>query len=176
MKFFSSMMVAGAAVLMATAVNAEVLSPGTDAFAEVAKEGPWTIFADGTRKSCLIEGIDPAGNVVQMGLTSDHKLGYVGVFTPVDVGLGQGGDKEILLEVNGHAYSGVAKPREHGLADGYQGGYFLANNPQFVQDMESGQTLLAFATATGNGVEIDLTGSHAAIEAARSCTQQLMAQ
>lgn len=165
-----------AAILLAGTVNAEVLSPGSDTFAEVGKEGPWTIYADANRQSCLIEGLDGAGNVVQMGLTSDHSLGYVGVFTPADVGLADGGTQEITIGVNGHAYSGEVKMREHGMADGYQGGYFLANNPQFVEDMMAGQVLVAFANESGKGVEIDLTGSRAAIEAAASCTQGLMAQ
>ena len=173
---FRFLAVFGAAAFLTSVANAEVLSPGSDNFTEVGKEGPWTIYADANRQSCLIEGLDGAGNVVQMGLTSDHSLGYVGVFTPADVGLANGGTQEITIGVNGHAYSGEVKMREHGLADGYQGGYFLANNPQFVEDMMVGQVLIAFANDSGQGVEVDLTGSRAAIEAAASCTQSLMAQ
>lgn len=177
MNRFVSVLVTATAAIMATAAAAEVtvLSPGTDTFAQVAQEGPWTIYADGNRQSCLIEGVDIAGNVVQMGLTSDHKLGYVGVFTPVDVGLTDGGDKAITIEVNGNTYSGEVKTREHGLAEGYQGGYFLTDNPQFVEDMMAGTEMVAFANDTGNGVVIDLTGSHTAIEAASTCTRQLIA-
>ncbi|RCW82881.1 hypothetical protein [Paracoccus lutimaris] len=173
---FRTFLLTSAVTLISTTAFAEVLSPGTDTFAEVGKEGPWTIYADGNRRSCLIEGTDGAGTVVQMGLISDKTLGYVGVFTPTDAGLGKGGDQTITIEVNGHAYSGTATMREHGLADGYQGGYFLANNPQFIEDMMAGQKMIAFSDKSGKGVEVDLTGSRAAIEAASSCTAQLSAQ
>lgn len=176
MNIIPSFVMAGVAALLTTAASAEVLSPGGDTFTQVAQEGPWTVYADAEKKSCLIEGMDPAGNVVQMGLTADHSLGYVGVFTPVDLGLGAGGDKAITIEVNGNVYSGEIKQREHGLASGYQGGYFLANNPQFAEDMRAGKSMMAFATDTGNGVEIDLTGSRKAIDAAAACTQELMAK
>lgn len=169
-------LIASAVTAIATAASAEVLSPGSDSFSEVAKEGPWTIYADANRKSCLIEGTDGAGTVVQMGLTSDKTLGYVGVFTRADVGLKDGADTPITIVVNGNAYSGTAKTREHGLTEGYQGGYFVANNAQFIEDMMAGQAMLAFADKSGNGVAFDLTGSRKAIEAAASCTQQLSAQ
>ena len=171
-----NLLLTSAVALMATAASAEVLSPGSDTFAEVAKEGPWTIYADANRKSCLIEAMDTAGTVVQMGLISDKTLGYVGVFTPTDVGIKDGAEQAITILVNDHAYSGAAKMREHGLSEGYQGGYFLANNPQFIEDMMAGQQMIAFADQSGNGVAFDLTGSRNAIEAAASCTQQLSAQ
>lgn len=154
-----------------TLASAQVLSPGSDTFAEVGAEGPWKIYADAQRQSCLIEGMDANGNVVQMGLTADHSLGYVGVFTQAPVELAQ--SAEITIEVNGNAYSGTAQMREHGLADGYTGGYFVANNPDFVQDMRAGTTMIAFANATGEGVAVDLAGSAAAIDAAAACTAQL---
>lgn len=173
---FRTFLLSTAVAMMATAASAEVLSPGTDTFAEVAKEGPWTIYADANRRSCLIEGIGAEGTVVQMGLISDKTLGYVGVFTPADVGIKGDTAQDITIEVNGHAYSGKAQMREHGVSEGYQGGYFLANNPQFIADMMAGQKMIAFSNETGKGVEIDLSGSARAIEAAASCTQQLSAQ
>ena len=176
MNNFRTFLLTSTIALISASASAEVLSPGTDGFAEVGKAGPWTIYADASRESCLIEGTDGAGTVVQMGLISDKTLGYVGVFTSTDVGLGKGGDQAIIIEVNGNAYSGTATMREHGMTDGYQGGYFLANNPQFIEDMMAGQKLIAFSDKSGKGVEVDLTGSRAAIEAASACTQQLAAQ
>ncbi|MFV0383733.1 hypothetical protein [Paracoccus sp. (in: a-proteobacteria)] len=165
---------AAAVAMLAGVASAQVLSPGTDSFEQVGEAGPWIIYADVQRQSCLAEGQDSNGNVVQMGLTADHSLGYVGVFTPVDLGI-TAGEQDITITVNGNAYSGKAMMREHGLSEGYQGGYFVANNPDFVADMEAGQTMLAFSDTNGEGVAIDLTGSHAAIEAARACTAQLAA-
>ncbi len=164
---FRMFLLTSAMALAATAASAEVLSPGSDTFAEVAKEGPWTIYADANRKSCLIEGMDTAGTVVQMGLIGDKTLGYVGVFTPTDVGLKDGAETAITILVNDHAYSGTAKMREHGLTEGYQGGYFMANNPQFIEDMMAGQQMIAFSDQSGNGIAFDLTGSRNAIEAPR---------
>lgn len=157
----------------ATAGHAEVLSPGSNTFEKFADAGPWAIYADVNRKSCLIEGLDSNGTAVQMGLTSDHNMGYVGVFVPQNVPLNNNGSEEITILVNGNAYSGTVQPREHGLADGYHGGYFLANNPQFLADLRAGNAMIAFADASGNGVSVDLAGSAAAIDQAAACTSQL---
>ena len=58
MNNFRTFLLTSTIALISASASAEVLSPGTDAFAEVGKAGPWTIYADASRKSCLIEGTD----------------------------------------------------------------------------------------------------------------------
>ncbi|WBU65405.1 hypothetical protein [Paracoccus aerodenitrificans] len=156
----------------AALAQVEILSPGTHTFTEFGTSGAWKIYADQERQSCLVEGTDPNGNVVQMGLTSDHNLGYVGIFTPMDVGIRGESEQDITIAVDGNLYSGTAQLREHGISDNLQGGYFPANNPNFVNDMRNGQTMVAFENSDGAGVAIDLTGTNDAYEAARECTEQ----
>ena len=81
-----------AAALSTLAVTATFAADVGDvlpkAGAEFTKWGEaegWTVFVDQSRGTCLIERVDAAGNVVQMGLTSSHEFGYLGVFTQADV-------------------------------------------------------------------------------------------
>jgi hypothetical protein len=66
------------------ALAAMVAVPGMAAANEFLRFGEvegWKVFIDTTKNTCLIEKIDDAENVVQMGLTADRGVGYVGVFT-----------------------------------------------------------------------------------------------
>lgn len=151
----------------------EVLYPGSDAFTEYKKSGPWTIFADSERKSCLIEHVDADGTAIQMGLTSDRALGYVGVFTDKDVGMPDVKDADITIEINGHIYAGRSHEMKRKLSDAYKGGYFLVNNPEFVSDLENGTSMTVVGDKTGAGVKISLDGTKAAIEEAIACSQAM---
>lgn len=169
-KFLFSLAVAA---LVASSVNAQdVLFPGDDIFTMKGEVEGWSIYADHERKACLAERLDENGNVVQMGLTTDQGVGYIGVFTQQDVGLSEG-EHDISIMVNGNQYFGKSHVIKRDLRDGYQGGYLQVTNLQFVSDVQNGDKLLAFPTDTGNGVEINLHGSMKAIDAAVACTRDL---
>ncbi len=172
MNFAKSIIGASAIAVLASVASADVLTPGSDKFTAEGSVQGWNVYADHERNSCLVEHVDPSGNVVQMGLTENKDMGYIGVFTKKDVGLSAVG-KEMTILVNGNAYSGKSHTRKHGLADGYQGGYMLANNPNFVNDIKNGMELIAFPDTHGVGVIVSLKGSHAAIEAAAACTAKM---
>ncbi len=190
--------IAAAAFAFTPAAFAEgVLAKSGDQFSLHSTVGNWRILADHTKMSCLAESVDANGNVVQMGLSDNREFGYLGVFTkmtleqlgfnlpaeadskamgkPTDPTKGESPvewPQELTILVNGHTYSGAMNSTQAELSDGYHGGFILANNPDFAKDVAMGQTMVAF-TNVGNGVAIDLTGTHDAMEAAKACTEGL---
>lgn len=173
-----------------------VVSKEGSAFSVYGKVDNWTIYADQNKKSCLAESVDAAGTVLQMGLTENRELGYFGVFTqqelpfatpPADSsGMGKPDDPTkgedpdggalnsvpLTITLNGHVYEGKANKMTEPLSNGYRGGYIPTNNPEFVSDLENGQTMIAFSDL-GDGIAVDLTGTKKAIEEAKACTAKL---
>ncbi len=148
----------------------DVIPSENDTFTKWGEESGWTIFVDDNRKSCLIERVDENANVVQMGLTADHEMGYLGVFTKNDIGL-KGKKEEIILSLDGNLYSAEAHKKTKHLAEGYTGGYILANNPQFVDDVMKKHEMIVFPEKEfAFGVNLD--GTFKAIEAARECNTE----
>lgn len=153
-----------------------VLAPGDDVFVEYGKVGGWTIYGDQDRGTCLIEGVDDNGNVVQMGLTDQAGVGYLGVFTRQDVRIKDGALRDVTIVVNDHIYRGTAQEMKRNVSDGYQGGYVLVDNPDFLRDLQEGLFLTAWPEANdGGGVVVDLKGSHKAITEAIACNDKMAA-
>ena len=136
-----------------------------------AVEG-WNVFVDNEKGTCLIERIDGAGNVVQMGLTkTDHSLGYLGVFTKADLGIKKGKKSDIFVDIDGTLYSSTSTGMKGNITEGYQGGYILANNPQFINDLAKKYTMTVFPDTTGTFV-VDLKGTYKAMEMGRKCNAE----
>ncbi|MGV6803411.1 MAG: hypothetical protein ACWA49_04330 [Ruegeria sp.] len=125
---------------------------------------------DEDRGSCLIERVDENGNAVQMGLTKDHEMGYLGVFTQNDIGL-KGKKDKIILSLDGNVYEAEAHKKTKNLAEGYTGGYILANNPQFVDDVMKKYEMTVFPEKAF-AFTVSLDGTLKAIEAARTCNTE----
>ncbi|MTH98594.1 hypothetical protein [Roseibium sp. RKSG952] len=153
-----------------TFASSDVIPSENDTFTNWGEESGWTIFVDETRGSCLIERMDENQNVVQMGLTKDHEMGYLGVFTKNDIGL-KGKKEEIILSLDGNLYSAEAHKKTKHLAEGYTGGYILANNPQFVDDVMKKYDMTVFPEKEF-AFTVNLDGTLKAIEAARKCNQE----
>jgi len=147
-----------------------VIPSENDTFVKWGEESGWTIYVDENRGSCLIERVDENQNVVQMGLTQDHELGYLGVFTKNDIGL-SGKNEEIILSIDGKLYSAEAKKKTKNLADGYTGGYILANNPNFISDVMKKYDMIVFPEEEF-AFTVSLDGTLKAIEAARKCNME----
>jgi hypothetical protein len=131
-----------------------------------AVEG-WNIFVNDDRKTCMIEKVDAEENVVQMGLTTDRSFGYLGVFTKQDTGL-SAGEEAVAVLIGENLYIGSAATLTSGLRDGYQGGYIVSNDPQFVTDIMQQYEMLVLPE-TEFAFAINLDGTMKAIEAAREC-------
>lgn len=174
MKTSTVLTVAGAAALAATAVLADSDSPvpsSADQFTVYKDLGDWTVYADGTTKTCLAERVDGMGNAFQMGLTKDHQYGYIGVFTQADVKIPA--SQEIEVIVDGKAFVGKSYGiKSKKLRGDYTGGYALTQSQEFVDAIANGEVLIAFPEKEGLFV-IDLTGTKKAIEETRACNMEI---
>jgi hypothetical protein len=155
--------------------SAELPIPQSSDSMSVYKEmGEWTVYADATRGTCLAERVDSESNVMQMGLTQTEGFGYVGVFTTgdLDVERSQG----LAIAVDGQVFVG----NSHGIRSkqieggNHSGGYIITNNPNLVNAIANGKTLVAFPEKSA-AFEVDLTGTKAAIEEIRACIAGLSA-
>jgi hypothetical protein len=105
-----------------------------------------------------------------MGVAADHSVGYLGVFTQVDIGI-QNGIKEIFVDIDGHLYAGVATTTTGQLKGGYSGGYIMTDNPDFKRDVAKKYTMTVFPQTAGAFV-VDLKGTYKAMAAGRKCLSE----
>lgn len=154
----------------AVAANTNVL-PGPDTtFTPYGAVAGWNVFVNDARKTCMIERIDDAENVVQMGLTEDRGFGYLGIFTKNDIGLTEG-EEPVAVLIGENLYAGTARRITSGLRDGYSGGYIVSDDPQFVEDIMQQYSMLVLPE-TDFAFVINLDGTMRAIEAARTCNAE----
>src|SRR6476619_8334156 len=110
MRNFMTLM-AGTAVALSSAMAAYADSPLPKASDVLVRYGDdvegWTVYANQTRGDCLIVRQD-GPSAVQMGVTANQEVGYLGVFTKVDIGLKSGTQSQIFVSIDGHLYAGVA--------------------------------------------------------------------
>ena len=167
--------VALVAGLMATAGQAKdevsVLPSAESIFTKWGEESGWTIYADRSRNSCLIERVDPAENVVQMGLTEIKAIGYLGIFTKANIDLKEGEDT-VIVAFDDAVYTGTATRKTKHLPDGYKGGYILTDDPEFVDLVQRKYEMIVFP-GKEYAIVINLDGSLKAIDAARDCFTDL---
>ena len=165
---------AGVAALLSTSfayAGADPVPPGNDGFTKYGEVEGWNVFVDNEKKSCLIERVDEVGNVVQMGLTKDHDFGYLGVFTKADIGIKKGKKQKIYIDLGGNLYWSHATDMKGNITDGYQGGYILANNPEFINDLANKYTMIVFPKKDAAFV-VDLTGTLKAMTEAKKCNAE----
>ena len=129
----------------------------------------WTVYANQTRGDCLIVRQDGPSSV-QMGVTANQEVGYLGVFTKVDIGLQNGNQSEIFVSIAGHLYSGVATSTSGELKGGYSGGYILTDDPKFKRDVAKQYEMIVFPETKGTFV-VDLKGTYKAMAMGRKCLQ-----
>lgn len=148
-----------------------ILPNADSVFQKWGEASGWTIYADRSRNSCLIERTDEQGNVVQMGLTEIRSVGYVGVFTQADLDLKAGQDP-VVVAFDDAVFTGLATTKTRNLPNGYKGGYVLTDDPNFVDLVQRKYEMVVFPN-TESAIVINLDGSMKAIEAARKCTASL---
>ncbi|MEM6566293.1 MAG: hypothetical protein AAF665_17695 [Pseudomonadota bacterium] len=173
MRFTTKIAACFSVVLGVSAAQAgsDILPKDNAEFTKWGEESGWNIFVDQSRETCLIERVDEQQNVVQMGLTPDKEFGYLGVFTKNDVEFEN--DKVHLL-LDEEAYVGDAVAAPANLAEGYKGGYILANNPDFVDDVMKRYNMIVMPE-TSFAFEVSLDGTMKAIEKARECNTEVEA-
>jgi len=161
------------AALAACATTAEnddfdVLPKSSATFVEWGEAEGWDILVDTSRGTCLIERVDTNGTVVQMGLTSNAEFGYLGVFTQADV---SPKDNLVHVSLDGKQYYGDAEAQTSKLKNGYKGGYILANNQNFVNDVMK-KYVMSVYPEDANTFDVSLDGTNEAIKQARQCNAE----
>ncbi|WP_245222460.1 hypothetical protein [Ruegeria sp. HKCCSP351] len=156
----------GAAVGLLTSTAA-----WADTFQRYGEVEGWKVFIDNEKKSCLIEAVDDAENVVQMGLTEDRGVGYVGVFTKAETDIKRGETQEVAILLGDNIYLGEATGMKGNITKGYSGGYVLSDSPQFADDLAKKKVMIVFPE-TSYAFTVDLTGTYKAMEMARKCNEE----
>ncbi len=159
------------ALSFATAGYAQTQNPLPKASDVLVRYGDdvegWTVYANQTRGDCLIVRQD-GPSAVQMGVTANQEVGYLGVFTKVDIGLKSGNTSEIFVSLDGHLYKGVATSTSGELKGGYSGGYILTDDPKFKRDVAKKYNMTVFPDTKGAFV-VDLKGTFKAMAVGRKC-------
>ena len=165
MKYISITFAALSVAVLAATANAE------EKFLKYGEVEGWKVFIDQEKKSCLIEAIDEAENVVQMGLTQDRGVGYLGVFTKGETTIKAGESEAVAVMLGDNIYLGEAIGMRGNITKGYSGGYVLSDDPQFAKDVAQQYEMIVFPEKEYAFV-VDLTGTKKAIEMARECNQK----
>lgn len=156
---------------LATAMAATTVS--ADTFSNYGSVEGWNVFVDHEKKSCLIEKKDDFANVVQMGLTTDRSIAYIGVFTKAETGIKRGEKEAVAILLGDNIYVGEATGMRGNITKDYSGGYVLTDDPQVVEDIAQQYTMIVFPEKAYT-FSVNLTGTKKAIELARECNQKQM--
>ena len=131
----------------------------------------WNVFIDHEKKSCLIELVDSAENVIQMGLTEDRSVGYLGVFTKGETDVKRDEEEDVAILIGDNIYVGTATGMRGNITAGYSGGYVTSDNPMFVKDIEQQYEMIVFPEKEYSFI-VDLTGTKKAIAMGRECNEK----
>ncbi len=156
----------------ATAIAGLMAAPAlADTFTLYGEAEGWNVFVDHEKQSCLIEKKDDLDNVVQMGLTEDHSVAYVGVFTTADTKIKRGAKEAVAILLGDNLYLGEATGMRGNITKGYTGGYVLSDDPQFITDIAQQYVMIVFPEKDYT-FGVDLTGTKKAIDMARACNAE----
>jgi hypothetical protein len=161
------------ALSSAMAANAQTQNPlprASDVLVQYGEVEGWTVYTNQTRGDCLIVHADGPSSV-QMGVAGNDGIGYLGVFTKVDIGLKDDKTSKIFVSIDGNLYEGVATSTSGELKGGYSGGYILTDNPNFKRDVAKKYEMIVFPETKGAFV-VDLKGTYKAMAMGRKCLQQ----
>jgi hypothetical protein len=163
-------LVAATSVALSSAMAAYAQNPlpdASDVLVKYAEVGGWTVYANQTRGDCLIVKSFGPGSV-QMGVTANQDVGYLGVFTKEDIGLQNGTESKIFISIDGNLYGGVSTSTSGELTRGYSGGYIFTNDPNFKRDVAKKYKMIVFPETKGAFV-VDLKGTYKAMATGRKC-------
>ncbi len=150
------------------AATDDVLPAKGDEITKFRDAGAWTIRANDTRGSCFASYKAESGAIVQFGFTKDESTGYLGLFSQ-NVNITEK-EQAVAFIANGNL--GEATGVGASIEDGYEGGYILVNNPEFVKDIEAGKELVVFPEMPETYV-VDMSGAANALYEVRKCTTEI---
>lgn len=158
------------AIVAATVSTTAALA---DTFVGYGSIEGWNVYVDQEKKSCFVEKKDDFDNVVQMGLTSDRAIAYIGVFTKAETNIKRGEKEAVAILLGDHLYVGEATGMRGNITKGYSGGYVLTDDPQVIEDIAQQYTMIVFPEKQYT-FSVDLTGTKKAIELAAACNKEQM--
>ncbi|MFA3915871.1 hypothetical protein [Ruegeria hyattellae] len=157
---------AGVLALMAGVAQA-------DEFEAYGTTEGWNVYVDTSKNSCFVEAVDESENVVQMGLTTDRGVGYVGAFTKAETDIKKDETKAVAILIGDDIYTGDATGMRGNITKGYSGGYVLSDDPKFFEDIAKQYTMTVFPEKKYAFV-VNLKGTYKALEMAKECNQKLV--
>ena len=167
-------LIAATTVALSSAMAAYAQNPLPKATDVLVRYGDdiegWTIYTNQTRGNCLIVRQD-GPSAVQMGVTANQEVGYLGVFTKADIGLQNGNTSDIFVSIDGQLFKGVATSTSGELKAGYSGGYILTDDPKFKRAVAKRYEMTVFPETKGAFI-VDLKGTFKAMAAGRKCLKQ----
>src|SRR6185295_3413585 len=168
---FIALIAAMSVALFAVAAYADnPLPKASDVLVKYGEVEGWTIYTNQTRGDCLIVRQD-GPSAVQMGVTANQEVGYLGVFTKEDIGLQNGNTSDIFVSIDGQLFKGVATSTSGELKGGYSGGYILTDDPKFKRAVAKRYKMTVFPETKGTFV-VDLKGTFKAMAVGRKCLAQ----
>ncbi|WP_299356447.1 hypothetical protein [uncultured Shimia sp.] len=156
-----------ATTLVATGALAE------DRYSHFGSVEGWNVFTDHEKKSCFIESKDDFGNVVQMGLTRDRGVAYIGVFTTAETDIKKGQKEGVAVVLGDNVYVGEATGMRGNITEGYSGGYVLTDDAGIIEQIQKQREMVVFPEKA-YGFIMDLTGTFKAIEMGKECNAAAM--
>ncbi|WP_435139342.1 hypothetical protein [Pseudopelagicola sp. nBUS_19] len=161
MRYFIKIVITVTATFCATAVLAEK-------FTGYGSIDGWNVYVDTEKNTCMVEVKDDFGNVVQMGVTDQPGIAYIGIFTNNKTDIRKDQKQDIALLIGDDVYVGQATGMRGNITKGYSGGYVKTDDPEIFDAIAKAQTMTIFPE-TGYSVVVDLTGSFNAIKLGRKC-------
>ncbi len=159
------------AAVLATSLAMTATAGLADKFVGYGAVEGWNVHIDTEKKSCLVETKDDFDNVVQMGLTHDRSIGYIGIFTKEKTNIKRDSKEAVALLIGENLYVGEATGMRGNITAGYSGGYVLTDNPQVYEDIRRAHTMTVFPEKEYSFI-VDLAGTAKALDLARKCNEE----
>lgn len=129
------------------------------------QEAGWNILKSDALGGCFMEQTQESGIQVQFGINGKRELGYVALFVREDLGLPDGDTQIVNFNIDGDLFDGEGETHK---SEGFEGGFLYFNNPDFINDIIEGETMV-ITTQSGGEITVDLKGTKAAGEAVLAC-------
>ncbi len=137
-----------------------------------AVEG-WNVHIDTEKGSCLVETKDDFDNVIQMGLTKDRAIGYIGIFTKEKTDITKDSKQSVALLIGENLYVGEATGMRGNITKGYSGGYVLTDDPEVYEAVRRAHTMTVFPEKEYSFI-VNLSGTAKALDLAKKCNEEQM--
>ncbi|MBC7131476.1 MAG: hypothetical protein H5U16_00030 [Roseovarius sp.] len=150
----------------------DVLPLVTDDIEQFRSWENWTILRNNTRGHCFgTKSSDRA--ILQMGVTGDGEMGYVGVFVK-DEGIPRGDERpeNVAILLGERAFVGGIAELVQAPSAGWFGGYVLSGDRDFRRAIEANDVMVVFPD-TPYVVMADIRGANNAIFEIAKCSDEM---